>query len=739
MTSSFRSPLIVVSLLFCFTLSSAQKRSIYQFPKKVPERYIVDARMEYEKMMKEKPKGISKAKYSRFAEMMSYEKKSQFLSGQVYIGWGSMENYLNDVLQKILPDNLKGDPRFHVYVARNPDYNAYAIHDGSFFFNIGFLADLENEAAIALILGHELSHFIGNDALDKYKTRIKMMRKSNRKKVNFDLRVKNAHNDRKQEHEADSLGFLFANTAGYDIRNGFNVFYQFLDIDKKFESIKKQPEKKSKKSKDNQNDPARRTGKPQKKVSSEADTIEIDITEILEKMLASHPENMERIDYLEKVYDNLEEKGDKDFIVSESTFTELQQDARVETLELLLHQFKYSQCVERAFAYYLFEPTNDTYIYYLCEAIRRDMVFKPYFKDRGFLTDEYRNIFKKKHGVLHNLRVLIRDSSRFEEIVATELVNDSVYEFETYEQAFRYFSKKALDHKIPEMYLTAALYEPPKSEAQRKFLEQYIAIPGIRFKEFAENLATNKLNKALKDNKKEIILFDDLSFLEDHYYGLHERHLKSESKNEKYISELEAFVNTEFPNKKFVRLSELKQDNLTKAVDYIEAMETMTMLEIVKANEKRALDIEQQDAEEEAAKEAAKNKKKKKARVKRKKVNRSEKLQQDLFNVDPYFWQLFKDYDIKTLEFVKVYALDDRTSRTKYLNPIRWGLYPYQLFVQVFYGSMEYKYQMYYFSFMPTGKQDKAFYYKEECNSKLTILNLLNSFYYATQARDNTN
>lgn len=89
------------------------------------------------------------------------------------------------------------------------------------------------------------------------------------------------------------------------------------------------------------------------------------------------------------------------------------------------------------------------------------------------------------------------------------------------------------------------------------------------------------------------------------------------------------------------------------------------------------------------------------------------------------------------MEFVKVYAYDDKTAKTKFLNPLRWYLYPYQLMSQVFTGSVEYKYEMYYFSFMPTGKQDKAFYYKENCRSKLNMNNLLNSFYYATQAREN--
>ena len=100
--------------------------------------------------------------------------------------------------------------------------------------------------------------------------------------------------------------------------------------------------------------------------------------------------------------------------------------------------------------------------------------------------------------------MLVRDSATFENIKATELLNDSILAFETYEQAFEYFKTMALTRKIPEAFLTAALYESPRSETQKKYLQTYISTPDIRFKTYAENLTENRLSKALKNNKKEI-------------------------------------------------------------------------------------------------------------------------------------------------------------------------------------------------------------------------------------------
>ena len=48
----------------------------------------------------------------------------------------------------------------HVRIYDSTELNAFALPNGSIYFNIGLLARIENEAQLATILAHEAAHFI---------------------------------------------------------------------------------------------------------------------------------------------------------------------------------------------------------------------------------------------------------------------------------------------------------------------------------------------------------------------------------------------------------------------------------------------------------------------------------------------------------------------------------------------------------------------------------------------------
>jgi len=77
-----------------------------------------------------------------------------------------LEEYLTSICMKLSPKSLKeADIGFRVKVLKDPAINAFAYPNGAIYIHTGTLARLENEAQLAGILGHEMTHVIHRDAL----------------------------------------------------------------------------------------------------------------------------------------------------------------------------------------------------------------------------------------------------------------------------------------------------------------------------------------------------------------------------------------------------------------------------------------------------------------------------------------------------------------------------------------------------------------------------------------------
>ena len=87
-------------------------------------------------------------------------------SGKVYDD-PLLEEYLARIGDRLLPDEVKqaGGPGFRFTVFRDPSLNAFAMPNGRVYVHTGLLARVENEAQLATVLGHELTHVTNRDAL----------------------------------------------------------------------------------------------------------------------------------------------------------------------------------------------------------------------------------------------------------------------------------------------------------------------------------------------------------------------------------------------------------------------------------------------------------------------------------------------------------------------------------------------------------------------------------------------
>ena len=68
----------------------------------------------------------------------------------------ALQTYVQSVGDHLFPE-FRGVVRYQVL--NSPDLNAFALGNGSIYINSGMLARLDNEAQLATILAHEVTHF----------------------------------------------------------------------------------------------------------------------------------------------------------------------------------------------------------------------------------------------------------------------------------------------------------------------------------------------------------------------------------------------------------------------------------------------------------------------------------------------------------------------------------------------------------------------------------------------------
>ncbi len=70
--------------------------------------------------------------------------------------------YLQSIMDRLFPE-FAGTIK--VYVGNSSQLNAFALPNGSVYINLGLLVRMQNEAQLAMVLGHEAAHFIEQHSL----------------------------------------------------------------------------------------------------------------------------------------------------------------------------------------------------------------------------------------------------------------------------------------------------------------------------------------------------------------------------------------------------------------------------------------------------------------------------------------------------------------------------------------------------------------------------------------------
>lgn len=154
--------------------------------------------------------------------------------------------YVNDVGQKLIPEYLKSldieHPdyiNFKFYLVHDDSFNASAYPNGTVIVHTGLIKQLENEAQLAAILGHEIAHVTQRHHTKSYRTgkdwqafadfsnTVIGTQTSNdvpAQVIQAAKDMKYSSYNRDQETQADRIGLQYMFNAGYDPREAAKIW-----------------------------------------------------------------------------------------------------------------------------------------------------------------------------------------------------------------------------------------------------------------------------------------------------------------------------------------------------------------------------------------------------------------------------------------------------------------------------------------------------------------------------------
>ena len=164
-----------------------------------------------------------------------------------------LETYLNEVAAKLKAFTDSPDILFDIKIINDPNLNAFAFPNGVIYVHTGVLARMENEAQLAALLAHEMTHCTHRHSLRILKSlkdrpgymatvqqsleKIAMVQDLARiLGVNGSMAAVTGYT-REFEAEADRVGFDLMAKAGYDPRQALNLF-EHLQQEIEIEGIK---------------------------------------------------------------------------------------------------------------------------------------------------------------------------------------------------------------------------------------------------------------------------------------------------------------------------------------------------------------------------------------------------------------------------------------------------------------------------------------------------------------------
>jgi len=295
-------------------------------------------------------------------------------------------------------------------------------------------------------------------------------------------------------------------------------------------------------------------------------------------------------------------------------------------------------CIANSFLFYLYEPDNADYLYYLVESLRRYISIDYKEEDHCFLTEDFLGKqFKKGEGILHHLSYLIVDSVRYSQLTPSVLTDTTAIPFEKYGQAFTYFSGIAEKQNNREALLSIALRQQD-TVVQNSYLTKYLSFSNCWYRDYATALKNNEVNSIVNKNTKDIILYSRPEYYEITRFGLQRDYPYEAKLGDKIVASYTLFINQRAPTSILSRLDDPACINMNDAEHYNNLLDASD--DIKKNDTITKYDIQKKHSYKVVIKGL------------------------DVFSINPENWEFVKKNNIKSLSEYNSSGVQFRVSRT---------------------------------------------------------------------------
>ncbi len=208
-----------------------------------------DFKADWLKIEKEPPGATFEDKLSE----VSLKESSKLNSSDKVYKNTETASYVSSIGMSLVPAYAEGRFDFSFHVLDDPSLNAFAFPNGAIYVHTGLLAKLENEAQLATVLGHEISHVTQRHGQRQYKSMMawsipaqigaivvgtQVQRRTDNPVyatmagLGVSLGLSAAVNGygRKLEDQADRVGLRYMAEEGYEPREGPRVWDTFTDV-----------------------------------------------------------------------------------------------------------------------------------------------------------------------------------------------------------------------------------------------------------------------------------------------------------------------------------------------------------------------------------------------------------------------------------------------------------------------------------------------------------------------------
>ncbi len=165
---------------------------------------------------------------------LQVRQQSRMLTDTVWL------NYVNGIGQNIVDKCDRRDIEYHFAIIDSNMINAFATPGGYVYLYTGLLKTMDNEAELAAVMAHEISHIVARHSIKRLQTAMGVAllqqlvlgesSEALNAAVNIGLGLSLASYSRENEREADSYGITYMTRAGYNPNGSVTMFEKLASM-----------------------------------------------------------------------------------------------------------------------------------------------------------------------------------------------------------------------------------------------------------------------------------------------------------------------------------------------------------------------------------------------------------------------------------------------------------------------------------------------------------------------------